>query len=85
MKKNILTVTTTALFGILFGTCARADDATMTATNTTPAYRSYTGEKRLGVGVIVGEPTGASVKYWLNDTLAVDGAAGWSLHDHTDA
>jgi hypothetical protein len=80
MKKTILTITTTALFGI----SARADDAIMTATNTAPAYQNYPGEKRLGVGVIVGEPTGASVKYWLNDTLAVDGAAGWSFHDHSD-
>lgn len=80
MYKTILTVTTAALFGIY----ARADDTTLTATRATPAFRDYPGEKRLGVGVIVGEPTGASVKYWLNDTLAVDGAAGWSFHDHSD-
>jgi hypothetical protein len=43
---------------------------------------SYVG--KLGAGVIVGEPTGGSLKYWLNDTLAIDGAVGWSSHDNTD-
>lgn len=37
----------------------------------------------LGAGIILGEPVGASVKYWLNDTMAVDGAAGWSSHRHS--
>jgi len=36
----------------------------------------------LGVGVIVGEPTGLSLKYWLDDEHAVDGAAAWSFWDH---
>lgn len=32
-----------------------------------------------GIGVILGEPTGLSVKKWLNDRNAIDGAAAWSL------
>lgn len=36
----------------------------------------------LGVGVIVGEPTGLSLKYWLDDTHAIDGAAAWSFWDN---
>jgi hypothetical protein len=39
---------------------------------------------KIGLGVTLGEPTGGSIKYWLNDTMAIDGAAGWSSHDHTD-
>ncbi|NJD92287.1 MAG: DUF3996 domain-containing protein [Geobacter sp.] len=36
-----------------------------------------------GVGVIVGEPTGISVKKWLGTDRAIDGAAAWSLSgDH---
>ncbi len=35
-----------------------------------------------GVGVILGEPTGLSLKYWLDDEHAVDGAAAWSFSDH---
>lgn len=33
----------------------------------------------LGVGVIVGEPTGITVKKWFGTDRAVDGAAAWSL------
>jgi hypothetical protein len=36
----------------------------------------------LGIGLMVGEPTGLSVKYWLDDTQAIDGAAGWSFSGH---
>ena len=36
------------------------------------------------MGVTIGEPIGASLKYFFNDTMAVDGALGWSTHEHTD-
>jgi hypothetical protein len=75
----------TALLVVLPGFYACADESTMPLSKTNrpdDTAASYPG--KLGVGVIVGEPTGASVKYWLNDTLAVDGAAGWSVHDNTD-
>lgn len=92
MKKIVVI---TVLAGAL-GWVARADETTAdtTATNAAPgaspalawnpapASVDYVG--RLGVGLIVGEPTGASVKYWFNDKMAVDGAAGWSFHDHSD-
>lgn len=49
------------------------------------SYNSYNAENnyvhKLGVGIILGEPTGGSLKYWLNNTMAVDGAIGWSTHD----
>lgn len=32
-----------------------------------------------GVGVVVGEPTGISVKAWVARNSAICGAAGWSL------
>ena len=34
-----------------------------------------------GLGIIIGEPTGLSVKYWLDEDRAVDGALAWSLSD----
>jgi len=34
-----------------------------------------------GLGIIIGEPTGLSVKYWLDEERAVDGALAWSLSD----
>ena len=39
---------------------------------------------RFGAGLIIGEPTGATLKYWFNDTLAIDGAIGWGFHHETD-
>jgi len=38
-------------------------------------------QDQLGLGLIVGEPTGLSVKYWLDEEHAVDGAAAWSFFD----
>ncbi|MCP5107377.1 MAG: DUF3996 domain-containing protein [bacterium] len=43
-----------------------------------------------GIGVILGEPTGLSLKYWNSGTTAFDAAAAWSfrrerkLHIHMD-
>ena len=54
--------------------------------NTNTPSTTYAGKQdgRFGVGLILGEPTGASLKYWLNSTLAVDGAVGWSFDESTD-
>lgn len=35
----------------------------------------------IGVGVIVGEPTGISGKYWTGSTTAFDAALAWSFVD----
>lgn len=41
-------------------------------------------EDGFGVGIIVGEPTGFSVKKWIGKDRAIDGAAAWSLSgDHS--
>lgn len=43
----------------------------------------YGGGKQFGLGIILGEPTGLSGKYWLTQKTAVDGAAAWSVrHDN---
>lgn len=39
---------------------------------------------RFAAGLVIGEPTGISLKYWLTDKLAVDGALGWSFYRETD-
>ena len=45
----------------------------------------FTGQKLaaqdsgIGVGIIVGEPTGLSFKYWLGGGSAIDAALAWSL------
>ena len=42
-----------------------------------PSTASAQDEKgRFGIGLILGEPTGVSVKYYLTDTTALDGAVG---------
>lgn len=45
----------------------------------------------VGFGIIIGEPTGLSAKFWLGGDAAVDAAAAWSLwrrverlHFHAD-
>jgi hypothetical protein len=47
--------------------------------------KSLTAEEKIrqgiGVGVIIGEPTGLSVKKWISDTTAIDGALAWSFAD----
>ncbi|TAK53131.1 MAG: hypothetical protein EPO24_14815 [Bacteroidetes bacterium] len=37
-------------------------------------------DKGFGLGIIVGEPTGISVKSWLSENSAVDGALAWSFY-----
>ncbi len=45
---------------------------------------------RFGLGLILGEPTGLSGKYWISPRTAIDGAFAWSIdkksgvHLHSD-
>ena len=60
-------------------------DESLSATNPTGMVAKSTGlDRRFGAGILLGEPTGASLKYFFNETLAVDGAFGWSFDDDTD-
>lgn len=43
---------------------------------------AYGMPKGVGLGVIVGEPTGFVIKKWLDEETAVDGAVAWSLGDN---
>lgn len=43
--------------------------------------RGYSQGEGFGLGIIVGEPTGVSGKYWLDRTNALDGALAWSFLD----
>jgi hypothetical protein len=38
-------------------------------------------DKNIGLGIIVGEPTGVSFKYWTTNTTAFDAALAWSFID----
>jgi hypothetical protein len=52
----------------------------MLAANGLAKEKEFT-PRQFGIGIIAGEPTGLSVKYWLDDTQAIDGAAAWSFWD----
>lgn len=38
-------------------------------------------EKGFGAGILLGEPTGVSLKGWLSPTTAVDAGIGWSFRN----
>jgi len=48
------------------------------------ADEAATPDKRFGVGMMLGEPTGASFKGWLSDVSAIDGLLGVSLAEDED-
>jgi len=41
----------------------------------------YSQDKKIGAGIIAGEPTGLSFKYWLSEKTALDAAFAWSFVD----
>jgi hypothetical protein len=40
---------------------------------------SFGREGDVGLGIILGEPTGVSFKMWTGKTVAIDGGAAWSF------
>jgi hypothetical protein len=42
---------------------------------------SAVSQGSFGLGIIVGEPTGVSAKFWVTDRTAIDAAAAWSFSD----
>ncbi len=41
-------------------------------------------EGNKGIGIVAGQPTGLTVKYWLDNARAVDGAVAWALNGHEE-
>ena len=39
-------------------------------------------QEGFGVGIMVGEPTGLSMKKWISETKAIDAAAAWSFSEN---
>lgn len=49
------------------------------------AQQSTAQSKKFGLGVILGEPTGLSAKYWVSNSNALAFGLGWSTyHPHYD-
>lgn len=44
--------------------------------------QSMAQERALGVGLIIGEPTGISLKLWTSQLKAIDVGLGWSVFQH---
>lgn len=80
MKKT--TIITASLLLCGFGAHADEQSALTKSSSSSGLSENYAGH--FGAGIILGEPSGVSAKYFLNDTLAIDGAAGWSLHEDSD-
>jgi hypothetical protein len=66
MKTSILLLLATVSLAIATATHARADS-------------DGAANRVFGAGVILGEPTGVSLKYWIGDRSAIDGVVGWSF------
>lgn len=82
MKKSVSVIALVSVFGF----CAFAQDTTTNAIQTQmPPLPLNDLAHSLSAGVMVGEPTGPTVKYFVTDTIAVDAAAGWSPYRHSDA
>lgn len=84
MKTTVLATTMIALCGV--GVLAEETSPVKSQPQASTSGMSsladdYAG--KFGVGILLGEPTGLSAKYWLNDTVAIDGAAGWSYYDNS--
>lgn len=88
MKKKLFTA---LLLTLLAGACIAQPAASSTnttnpppdlSTNTLRLGSQINQSGRFGLGALVGEPTGLSLKYWLSDKTAIDGGAGWSFEDH---
>ena len=53
-------------------------------------FKIYSQDNGFGAGIILGEPTGISAKYWTSSKGAFDGAVAWSFvnegafHIHLD-
>ena len=46
------------------------------------AIASARAENGIGLGVIIGEPTGISIKKWISPDRAIDAAAAWSFSEN---
>lgn len=87
MKKELLAVVIISVSGV-FVRAQNDQMQTNQPSGVAPVYsRDYSEDyvHHLSAGVQLGEPFGATAKYWITDMYAVDAAAGWSPAGHSDA
>jgi len=83
MKKILIAIITTASITMTLpaaeGTASSSgSQLTAPSTGVDPLDRPFEA------GIIFGEPTGLSLKYWTSEILAVDAGIGWSFDNDTD-
>ena len=90
MKKNVLVVSSLLCFWFVLPLSVSAQQVNVTArtsgreslASTARAAKGISREKGVfGIGVVLGEPSGVTGKYWLSGNTAVDGAFGYSFGD----
>ena len=84
MKRSLLNLmrVTLAVAGILAANSRVAADQVTGGTTQAPHDTPVAQPGSFGIGLIAGEPTGLSMKYWFNDRMAMDAAAAWSFTRH---
>lgn len=82
MKRTLIAVALVTLIGPSNQAQETTPETTLVTHATTLEHVGI--DRRFGAGVILGEPTGVSLKYFLTDTTAIDGAIGWGFHRETD-
>ncbi len=75
MKKALVILATVALVFVAFSTAMAAPTASSAKSVTVTAGGNFTG--RLGIGT---DGRGVGLRYWLSDTMAVDGNLGFSFN-----
>lgn len=81
MKRTLFAIAVVTLLGV--GSQAQESTSVTSASPPTTLERVDI-DRRFGAGLIVGEPTGVSLKYFLTDKTAIDGAIGWGFHHEND-
>ncbi len=81
MKLPLTAILVAALAG---QSSADTSPVNLTSSSTSASNYSADPSGRFGVGLMLGEPTGLSLKYFLTDSLAVDSGFGWGFHRETD-
>jgi len=74
----------TGAFGQETGNAPTSGGISSPAVSLEPAKEPGYPDRRIGVGLMAGEPSGVSLKYWLSEDSAIDAGVGWSFHDDDD-
>jgi hypothetical protein len=96
MKANYSKILIAASFvAMLISTTASAEYSKLETTSVVDEPKTESAEyiapnvsdvkhRNLGLGILAGEPSGISAKFWIAPSRAIDGAIAWSTGTHND-